>query len=348
MTLGSGALTIHHNAGHDGIFAGEISGSGSIAKSGPATLRLTQAQTFTGLTTVAAGTLVVNGSTPATCPVTVAGGVMGGTGTVAGSVTVTSQGTVAPGDAIGVLSVGSADFLSGATLAVGIDDSSNSKCDLLVANGALKLTGAKLNISVAGNLGQTSYLIATGNPIIGAIAPENITGLPSGYSLQQSASEIRLVAETSVFQSWMTNQFPSVIAPDNAPDADADGDSVSNFHEFALAGDPSDATTHALTRKGIETVGGSDHFTYTFACRSSDPFSGTAPATGAADGVAYSVRASSSLQDFALGVAEVIPALTNGLPAAPSGFTYRTFRITTPVDITPKGFIQITTTPASL
>ncbi len=55
ITLGAGALTVNQLAA--GTFAGVISGTGSLTKSGAGTLTLTGANTYSGGTTVSAGTL---------------------------------------------------------------------------------------------------------------------------------------------------------------------------------------------------------------------------------------------------------------------------------------------------
>ena len=58
ITLGAGALTVNQLAA--GTYAGVISGTGSLTKSGAGTLTLTGANTYSGGTTVSAGTLAGN------------------------------------------------------------------------------------------------------------------------------------------------------------------------------------------------------------------------------------------------------------------------------------------------
>lgn len=68
---------------------------------------LTRANTYTGVTTVNAGTLLVNGSTSASSVVTVkSGGTIGGSGTIGGATTIQSGGTLAPGNSPGLLTFG--------------------------------------------------------------------------------------------------------------------------------------------------------------------------------------------------------------------------------------------------
>lgn len=82
------------------------SGSAAVAviKDGINTWKLSGANTYTGLTTVSNGTLLVDGSL--TGAATVWGGTLGGHGTISGAVAVKAGGTLAPGDnAIGTLTI---------------------------------------------------------------------------------------------------------------------------------------------------------------------------------------------------------------------------------------------------
>ncbi|NLF72045.1 MAG: hypothetical protein GX575_23680, partial [Candidatus Anammoximicrobium sp.] len=117
--------------GVDGGPNGTIAVSGQIAGSGNVNVKdtydngtviLSGANTYTGATTVSAGTLLVNGDqSAATGAVTVqSGATLGGTGTLGGPVTVESGGTLAPGTSAGILHIGSVAFGSNSTLAVQI------------------------------------------------------------------------------------------------------------------------------------------------------------------------------------------------------------------------------------
>lgn len=100
-----------------------ISGPGSLRKEGGGTLTLSAANTYTGRTTVAAGKLIVNGSTFATSAVGVASGAtLAGSGTVGGNTTISSGGVLAPGNSPGVLTVeGTTNFASGSMFEWEID-----------------------------------------------------------------------------------------------------------------------------------------------------------------------------------------------------------------------------------
>lgn len=85
---------------------------GSLIKVGAGTLTLGGANTYTGATTVNAGTLAVTGSLASLVTVN-SGGTLAGTGTVNNIVAVGSGGTVGPGLSVGTLSTGSVTFVSG-------------------------------------------------------------------------------------------------------------------------------------------------------------------------------------------------------------------------------------------
>jgi autotransporter-associated beta strand protein len=88
--------------------------SGAISKTGNGILTLNAANTYTGNTSVSAGTLLVNGSTHSSSAVDVTGATLGGTGTIGGSVTVGSGATIAGGlNGVGTLNLSSSMTLNG-------------------------------------------------------------------------------------------------------------------------------------------------------------------------------------------------------------------------------------------
>jgi hypothetical protein len=95
---------------------GAISGSGDLVFDGPGRLSLTGTNTYTGATTISAGTLAINGNnSAATGAVTVASGAtLAGSGTVGGATTVQSGATHAPGNSPGLQT-----FNDGLTYATG-------------------------------------------------------------------------------------------------------------------------------------------------------------------------------------------------------------------------------------
>ncbi|MGO4737270.1 autotransporter outer membrane beta-barrel domain-containing protein [Bosea sp. 2KB_26] len=99
---GTGALNFNHNNSNY-VFELPFTGNGTINQSGPGTTRLNgDNSTFSGVTTVQAGALSVNGVLGGT--LAAQGGRLQGIGTV-GSTTNAAGGTIAPGNSIGTLTI---------------------------------------------------------------------------------------------------------------------------------------------------------------------------------------------------------------------------------------------------
>jgi outer membrane autotransporter protein len=140
-------------------FGGVISGSGAFAQIGPGTTVLTGANTYTGPTTVDAGTLLVDGSLLASAVTVNSGATLGGIGTAAGAVTINDGGILAPGDSPGTLTVGSLSLSNASLLnyelgTPGVIGSGVN--DLTIVNGNLTLDGI-LNTTALGGFGPGAY-----------------------------------------------------------------------------------------------------------------------------------------------------------------------------------------------
>jgi autotransporter-associated beta strand protein len=82
--------------------SGDLDGDGSLVYEGPGTLTLAGANTYTGSTTVNAGTLIVDGSLSGTSSILLASGArLGGDGTIAGTMTVENGAILTPGNSPG-------------------------------------------------------------------------------------------------------------------------------------------------------------------------------------------------------------------------------------------------------
>ncbi|MBI9087377.1 MAG: autotransporter domain-containing protein [Desulfobacterales bacterium] len=141
--------------GAAGTYAGVISGTGTLAKNGAGVLTLSGANTYSGLTTINAGSLAVNGSLAG--PVTVgAAGTLSGSGTV-GNVTI--NGNLAPGNSIGTINTGNIAFNAGSVYTVEVDAAGNS--DRTNVTGTVSLGNATLSVlAESGSYGlATDYLI---------------------------------------------------------------------------------------------------------------------------------------------------------------------------------------------
>lgn len=185
-------------------FGGVISGSGAVTQRGTGITVLSGTNTYTGATTVQAGTLVIDGDqSSATGLATVqSGATLGGTGIVGGDVTVANGGTLNPGDVGSVpgtltingnLSLGNASTLSynfGQANVVG-----GAYNDLTKVGGNLTLDGTiNVSVSAGGSFDPGIYRIIS---YAGALTDNGLTvgTMPSpNFYLQTSvANQVNLV-----------------------------------------------------------------------------------------------------------------------------------------------------------
>jgi autotransporter-associated beta strand protein len=172
VSLGSGSL----NAGADNTsttFSGILSGTGNVTKIGTGTWTLTGNNTYTGATTVMAGTLLVNGSQPGSNVMVASGATLGGSGTVG---TITTAGTVSPGGSgtTGILQSGDTVFNAGSTFAVTLNGTTaGTGYDQLNVTGMVDLTASPTLTLTAGfsaSTGDTFTILMSTAGIMGTFA----------------------------------------------------------------------------------------------------------------------------------------------------------------------------------
>jgi fibronectin-binding autotransporter adhesin len=131
-------------------FSGVISGPRALIKIGSGTLALSGTNTYTGVTTVNAGKLIVDGAITST--VTVNGGTLGGSGTT-GAITVNKGGVLSPGNSPGILNAnGNLKLSLGSTYLVDLNGTTVGKeYDQTNVTGVVSLDTATLSL----NLGFT-------------------------------------------------------------------------------------------------------------------------------------------------------------------------------------------------
>ncbi len=183
-------------AGNSDTYAGVIAGNGSLTLNGGGSLILSANNTYTGATTVAAGTLTVNGSIASSSLTTVDNGAaLTGVGTV-GSVSIASGGVLAPGAgaAGGALTVAGNLLLNpGATYQTQVNATSAS----LVNAASATLTGANVQaIYAPGSYLTKQYTILHTSGGLGGTSFAGLAGssVPAGFtqSLSYTANDALL------------------------------------------------------------------------------------------------------------------------------------------------------------
>ena len=268
----AGTRTLKVNQSADGTFAGvmENAPSGAVrpiafTKAGPATLTLSGANSYTGATTVSAGTLKVNGSLGNTATMVGADAALGGTGTIGGATTV--NGTVQPGDAAaGILTVNNTVDLS-ATGSVTADIVANSATtagtdfDRLVTSTLGITSGATVNLVFDApgstvDFGDTFWsttqrfkVVSTTNavataPALGTRTVDSLgkSSIDYGSFSVEVATDtlgIEVVWTPSSLANWRRTWFGTADNTGSAADtADPDGDGLANLIEYASGTDP--------------------------------------------------------------------------------------------------------------
>jgi len=193
IQLGANSLTV--GTANSTTFAGSIDGSGGLVKQGTGALQLSGTNTYTGATTVNAGTLIVNGSIASSALTVNAGAMLAGTGTV-GATTIMSGGTFAPGNSPGTMTVqGNLAFQSGAIYLVQVTPSLASSANV-TAGGSAALAGT-VNASFASGsyITRTYTILSAAGGLAGTTFNALTTSnLPAGFSanLSYSATDVIL------------------------------------------------------------------------------------------------------------------------------------------------------------
>ncbi len=170
---GTRGVVFHQGAG--GIYSGTISGGGSLTLTGGGSLTLANVQSYTGTTTVSAGSLIVDGSIASSSGVTVAAGaLLGGTGVV--PATVLNGGTLSPGNSPGMLTVnGNLTFNPGSTYLAEIQ---GANADRVNVTGAAALAGSLRLAPLGGayTFNSAYTLLSAAGGRTGAFSPVDTTG----------------------------------------------------------------------------------------------------------------------------------------------------------------------------
>ncbi|WP_339804245.1 autotransporter-associated beta strand repeat-containing protein [Saezia sanguinis] len=207
IDLGSALLTVDQSTMTS--YAGIIEGTGGLTHAGTGTLTLNGVNTYTGNTTINAGTLIVGDSTHQTARIVGgvhvnSGATLGGFGRVGDTgndVIVASGGRLSPGagtGSIGQLTVaGDLNLQSGSIVDLDFAASSSIPSnDYISVAGELTLGGSTLNIHNTGSFGTGVYAIMGYGTLNGSISSITIGSTgganPSYLSLSNQSNEIYL------------------------------------------------------------------------------------------------------------------------------------------------------------
>jgi autotransporter-associated beta strand protein len=190
----SSTRNVHLSGDGEGRISGSIQNGGSatvaIAKEGAGQWTLAGTNSYTGATTVSAGTLLINGVSVS--PVTVSGGTFGGSGVISNKVTI-SAGSHAPGGSVGIQTVCSNYVVAaGGTLMININGtnvgSQYSQVAVRAGNaGTVTLAGALSVVARPGLPTNSTFVIIDNDgadPVAGTFIglANNAMFFQSGYT----------------------------------------------------------------------------------------------------------------------------------------------------------------------
>lgn len=288
------------------------------------------------LTKTGPGTLLLDGGLvhPVSGAITVAQGTLLGTGSVAGALTVAAGAVVSPGNSIGNFASGPL-ALSGSVV---IDINGASADQMNIVGGIALNPGSSIAVNAIAPTAPL-YVIATYSGLVTGGIP-NVTGVPAGYTVDlfSTPGQVRLVSN---YYTWAASK--GLTGSNNAPGQDADGDGSSNLLEFITGTNPG-AFDVGIASAKVQDVAGSPALTLTVLVRTGATFAaGPGNAMQASvEGVTCRVEATGDLTNWTHTVLKVTPAITAGLPPAPSGYVYHTFRAAGPYSSTSRDLIRMT------
>ena len=164
----------------DNNFAGNLSGSGVFVKQGAGALTLGGSNSYSGPTTVGAGSLIVNGQIGGGAVTVATNAMLGGNGKIFGPVTVQSGATFAPGNSIGTLAISNSLTLSSnSTTILEISKAGGATTNDAVVGLTSVVLGGTLNVT---NLGGTALAAGDAFKLFSATAYSGsfaVTNLPA-------------------------------------------------------------------------------------------------------------------------------------------------------------------------
>jgi autotransporter-associated beta strand protein len=173
----------------------------SVTKQNTSSWTLSGASTYTGATTVNAGSLFVNGSTASGSAVTVnnSGTTLGGSGTISGSINVASGANLSPGasgvGSTAILHTGALTLASGSNFNVDINGiTAGTGYDQLAVTGGASIAGSNLLVSLGATFTQSDVgdkFAILSNITAGAISGQ-FQGLSEGATFNSGSDQFMI------------------------------------------------------------------------------------------------------------------------------------------------------------
>lgn len=195
--------------------------------------------------------------------------------------------------------------------------------------------------------GATLHLGAEGIEIVAGLKLGSETLPPGTYdatthpAFLTGSGKIR-IPDADPYIDWIASFTSITLEEERDKNADPDGDGLTNFVEFALGSNPADPADRGMIVTKVADVDGGTYLTLTLPVRDGAAFTGPGDLESQPlDGVTYTIQGSEDLADFtSTDVVEITPALSAGLAPPPAGWSYRSFRLSSPVSASPRGFLR--------
>lgn len=213
------AGTISFNNTGSVTLAAPITGNGTLSKTGAGAAILTGTSTYSGATSVSGGQLYVNGSLGNSTVTVGSGATLGGNGSIFRAV-ISSGGSLAPGNSIDTLTVGSVDFANGAYFDVELAPGAGDQ--LIVTGTATIASGASVRAAVGpGSYAPgASYLILDAQTRAGGFGAVVDNSAFLDFELDQAFDQNQVWLRIAAMADFATAaETPNQVAAANAAQA---------------------------------------------------------------------------------------------------------------------------------
>lgn len=324
-TISNGTLTGASYVSTGGTVSAVLAGAGTYTHTS-GTTTLSGANTYTGATTIEAGTLALSGS---------------------GSIDSSTSVTIKPNATLNTSALASYSIPTGNPVNFGVDGTnSGSSGKIIAAN--LNVANATVTYDITGPLDDPAYVLATySGTLTGTFL--SVPTAPAGYTLDYAFEGNKIALIQSVvatpYDTWAIDK--GLTALNNANNLNPDNDGLNNLGEFAFNGNPLSGSDNGkifvLNEDSDFDVDALKELILTVAVRTGTPAFSGSPSPSAiqiADGITYTIEGSLDLATFPATVNVVPTPVTVGLPAAGTGYEYRSFSLSGSNGLPSKGFLR--------